>query len=140
MKLMERVKKAKKNKKGFTLVELIVVIVILGILAAILVPSFSKYMQDAKESQAKVEARSLYIAANYLYAQKKYEGTIPTAAEIIEQADLGNGDNKVKVEDITVGKIDTTNEIAIKYSPDELTTPIVLPEKTPESVFTPSAG
>lgn len=78
MRLLERFKKARENKKGFTLVELIVVIVILGILAAILVPSFLGYMNKAKDSQAQIQARSLYLAGTTIAAENRYnlEATI----------------------------------------------------------------
>ena len=75
MRLLERLKKARENKKGFTLVELIVVIVILGILAAILVPSFIGYVNKAKDSQAQIQARSLYLAGKTVAAEQKYELT-----------------------------------------------------------------
>ncbi len=42
----------KSNKKGFTLVELIVVIAIMAILAAVLVPTITSKINDAKESSA----------------------------------------------------------------------------------------
>ena len=70
MRLLERFKKARENKKGFTLVELIVVIVILGILAAILVPSFIGYMNKANNSQAQIQARSLYLAGKTIAAEE----------------------------------------------------------------------
>ena len=54
--------KNKKNK-GFTLVELIVVLVILAILAAILVPALLGYIDNAKNKQAVLNARSCMIAA-----------------------------------------------------------------------------
>lgn len=73
MRLLERFKKARENKKGFTLVELIVVIVILGILAAILVPSFLGYMNKAKDSQAQIQARSLYLAGTTIAAENRYK-------------------------------------------------------------------
>ncbi len=50
--------------------ELIVVIVILGILAAILVPSFIGYMNKANNSQAQIQARSLYLAGKTIAAEE----------------------------------------------------------------------
>ena len=66
-------KRQERTKKGFTLVELIVVIVILGILAAILVPSFIGYMNKANNSQAQIQARSLYLAGKTIAAEEKYD-------------------------------------------------------------------
>ncbi len=42
----------KNNKQGFTLIELMVVIVIVGILAAVAIPSYSKYVANAKIAEA----------------------------------------------------------------------------------------
>lgn len=55
-------KKNNKNK-GFTLVELIVVLVILAILAAILVPALLGYIDNARNKQTVLNARSAMIAA-----------------------------------------------------------------------------
>lgn len=48
------------NKKGFTIVELVIVIAVIGILAAVLIPTFGSVINNAKESAALQEARSIY--------------------------------------------------------------------------------
>ncbi len=50
------------NNKGFTLVELIVVLVILAVLAAVLVPTLLGYIDDAKEKQSRLDAKSILNA------------------------------------------------------------------------------
>jgi prepilin-type N-terminal cleavage/methylation domain-containing protein len=43
---------AKRAKKGFTLVELMIVVAIMGVLAAIAVPLYTGYIEDARQSEA----------------------------------------------------------------------------------------
>ena len=55
------------RKKGFTIVELVIVIAVIAILAAVLIPTFSNVISNAKDSSAKSQARNLwvqYTAAN----------------------------------------------------------------------------
>ena len=59
----------KKNKKGFTLIELIVVIAILGILAAVLLPRFMGFTDDAKKAQVQSDAKNIAIAVEAIAVQ-----------------------------------------------------------------------
>ena len=52
----------KKNKKGFTIVELVIVIAVIGILAAVLIPTFTGVIANAKKSGAQEEARNAIVA------------------------------------------------------------------------------
>jgi type IV pilus assembly protein PilA len=54
----------KSNKRAFTLIELIVVIAILGVLAAILVPTMSNLIGNAREQTAVANARTIYSIAS----------------------------------------------------------------------------
>jgi general secretion pathway protein G len=51
-----------RNARGFTLIELMVVIAILGILAAMIVPKFVGFTDDAKVSAAKQDIASIMQA------------------------------------------------------------------------------
>ena len=44
------------NKKGFTIVELVVVIAVIAILSAVLIPTFSGVIGDAKEKAELMDA------------------------------------------------------------------------------------
>ena len=64
----------KKKSKGFTLVELIVVIAILVILAAILIPTMTGVINDAKKATGQANTRTVYTAAT-AYVASQYSTT-----------------------------------------------------------------
>lgn len=64
----------KSNKKGFTIVELVIVIAVIAILAAVLIPTFSNVVTNAKKSAAMQNARNAY--ENYLADHATDEGGV----------------------------------------------------------------
>ena len=50
----------KMNKKGFTIVELVIVIAVIAILAAVMIPTFSSVVNNAKKSAAIQEIKAAY--------------------------------------------------------------------------------
>ena len=62
-------------RKGFSLVEIMIVVSILGILAAIVLPEFQNYQQQAKESAAKDNLRILREAWDTI--QQEEEELVP---------------------------------------------------------------
>ncbi len=49
-------------KKGFTLVELLIVLAIIAILSVIAIPSYRKYVMEARQTDARVQLRAIYLA------------------------------------------------------------------------------
>ncbi|MEI7884570.1 MAG: prepilin-type N-terminal cleavage/methylation domain-containing protein [Clostridia bacterium] len=70
-----------KNQQGFTLIELIIVIAVIAILAAVLLPRFLGFTEDAKFSAAKSDAKNLATAVEAIKAQNYTFSATDTTAD-----------------------------------------------------------
>jgi len=67
--------KNKNVQKGFTLIEVMIVVAILGIISAIALPSYTKYVEKSRRTDAKVELLKIaqlqesFFAQNLSYAE-----------------------------------------------------------------------
>lgn len=110
--MSEKRKTAKSiSSKGFTLVELIVVLVILAILAALLIPSLTGYIDDAKEQKIIAETRQVVMAAQTVY-DKEYakDGYIGELDEtmfpaVLELAEVDGTLEEITLENGTKAKV-----------------------------------
>ncbi len=50
------------RRNGFTLIELMIVVAIIGILAAIAIPNFARFQAKSKQSEAKLNLKSIFTA------------------------------------------------------------------------------
>ena len=69
----------KTKKKGFTIVELVIVIAVIAILAAVLIPTFAKVIENAEESTAMQACKSAYSE----YLSDHGEGKVKNMANVV---------------------------------------------------------
>lgn len=110
---------AKKAKKGFTIVELVIVIAVIAILAAVLIPTFTTVVKNAKENAALSDARTAYteflsegaLADNYdgnaviVYESNSITKTFYVTNGEFDADELANaftGANYVKIDKVTI--------------------------------------
>ena len=86
-----------KKAQGFTLIELMIAIAIVGIIAAIAIPSYTQYVEDAAIANAKASLMGLATALERHRAQNNtYTGAIKAASTLKSCAIFtGVGDTRV---------------------------------------------
>lgn len=71
-----------RNQKGFTLMELMIVIVIIGVLAAIGVPAYRNYIDNAKKQTCAANRRTLATAVGLYMTENN--GNVPDKVDDLE--------------------------------------------------------
>ena len=88
-----------KNQKGFTLIELLVVVAIIGILAAIAIPQFSAYREQAYCASIESDVKNTVTALEAAYAENQDYTTLV--------APIKSGSNVIDASAVTASTITT---------------------------------
>jgi prepilin-type N-terminal cleavage/methylation domain-containing protein len=83
-----------RNQKGFTLMELMIVIVIIGVLAAIGVPAYRNYIDNAKKQTCAANRRTLATAVGLYMTENN--GDVPDEVEVDDLKDYMTNADAVK--------------------------------------------
>ncbi|MEZ4846026.1 MAG: prepilin-type N-terminal cleavage/methylation domain-containing protein [Bdellovibrionota bacterium] len=104
-------------KKGFTLIELMIVVVIIGILAAIAVPAYQGYINNARTSEAGVQMGAIKVGmiANYEESQVAANGAYQQQQFIAGAARSNGGTPPAQTK--TVGNFQNAGWVAIRFAP-----------------------
>ncbi|MEF9918636.1 MAG: type II secretion system protein [Eubacterium sp.] len=105
-----------KNQSGFTLTDLVVVTAIICLLAAILIPGYLHFIDEAKKQSVVAEARVIYVASQVCATELKGTETpehpyhIPNADDLrpfVGPDDIYNGVTTLTItDDLMDGRID----------------------------------
>lgn len=112
--MIKKLRDKSKNKKGFTMVELIVVVVIILILTAVMVPQLLKYVDKAKQANAKADAATILsqVQADYADAQltnTTYPDANTKVGDVVIKDSGTAGKNEAVITITSTAAADTTN-------------------------------